>query len=119
MVYSQGTKCTSILATRQDKHSLAVTFWKICLYSVDSVDEFQSQIFRYSEQFDYKYIWGSTGLMMALKSYYIISHHFIFNIICGISPHSKTKRAGATQGLLPELRLVLKHRLLGKKHCKM
>lgn len=84
MVYSQGTKCRSVLATRQDKHSLAVTFWKICLYSVDSVDELHSQIFRYSEQFDYQYIWGGTGLMMTLKSYYIISHHFIFNIIVGL-----------------------------------
>lgn len=37
MVYSQGTKLKSILTTRQDKHSLAVTFWKQYLYSMDSV----------------------------------------------------------------------------------
>ena len=83
MVLSQHTKCKSILATRRDVCSSAVTSWKQHIYSKD---EFNSQMENRTET-----TFGvALGVMMTLKSYDVISHLFIFilNIIYRNRPDS-------------------------------
>lgn len=73
MVFSQHTKWKSILATRRDVCSSAVTSWKQHIYSKD---EFNGQM----ENLTDTILGVELGVMMTLKSYDVISHLFIFTL---------------------------------------
>lgn len=69
-------KCKTILATKKDKRSSAVIFWKQCLHAKD---KFNSQILGCKWQENKSEL--ALGLMMTFKSYYVSSHLLLLSLL--------------------------------------